>query len=72
MNVSLPDELKQFVDSQVNTRSYSSASEYVRELIRLAQDREELRARILAGADSPIATDAEQLIAALRSRRDQT
>jgi antitoxin ParD1/3/4 len=34
MNISLPDPLKQFVDGQILTGRYSSASEYVRELIR--------------------------------------
>lgn len=34
MNISLPDPLKKFVDSQVSDGRYSSASEYIRELIR--------------------------------------
>ncbi len=34
MNISLPDELKQFVDAQVAEQSYTSSSEYLRELIR--------------------------------------
>lgn len=34
MNISLPDPLKDFVDGQIATGRYSSASEYVRELIR--------------------------------------
>ena len=34
MNVSLPDQLKEFVDSQVGSGRYSSVSEYVRDLIR--------------------------------------
>jgi len=34
MNVSLPDELRSFVDAQVNEGSFGSTSEYVRELIR--------------------------------------
>jgi hypothetical protein len=38
MNVSLPDDLKSFVDEQVAGR-YSTSSEYVRELIRREQDR---------------------------------
>jgi antitoxin ParD1/3/4 len=39
MNVSLPEVLKAFVDEQVAQGGYSSASEYVRELLRAAQDR---------------------------------
>ena len=34
MNISLPDQLKEFVDDQVGSGRYSSVSEYVRELIR--------------------------------------
>jgi antitoxin ParD1/3/4 len=34
MNISLPDNLKGFVDSRVKTGSYSSVSEYVRDLVR--------------------------------------
>ena len=39
MNISLPDPLKQYVEEQVNTGGYSSASEYVRELVRADQKR---------------------------------
>jgi antitoxin ParD1/3/4 len=34
MNISLPEPLKEFVDEQIASGRYSSASEYVRELIR--------------------------------------
>jgi antitoxin ParD1/3/4 len=34
MNISLPDQLKEFVDDQIGSGRYSSVSEYVRELIR--------------------------------------
>ena len=34
MNISLPDQLKEFVDDQVSSGRYSSVSEYVRDLIR--------------------------------------
>lgn len=34
MNISLPEPLKQFIDGQIAAGRYSSASEYVRELIR--------------------------------------
>lgn len=39
MNISLPDRMKQFVEEQVSTGGYSSASEYVRELVRADQKR---------------------------------
>jgi hypothetical protein len=34
MNISLPDDLRDFVEQQVREKSYSSSSEYLRELIR--------------------------------------
>jgi antitoxin ParD1/3/4 len=34
MNISLPDQLKEFVDDQVGSGRYSSVSEYIRDLIR--------------------------------------
>lgn len=39
MNISLPDPLKQYVEEQVSEGGYSSASEYVRELLRIDQKR---------------------------------
>ena len=50
MNVSLPKSLKDFVDEQVSRRGYSTNSEYVRELIRRDQSRQELRLMLLEGA----------------------
>jgi len=40
MNISLPDPMKQYVEEQVITGAYSSASEYVRELVRADQKRQ--------------------------------
>lgn len=59
MNISLPDTLKTFVDEQVSQRGYSTSSEYVRELIRKDQDRQQLRGLLLAGAASNPATSAD-------------
>jgi antitoxin ParD1/3/4 len=56
MNVSLPDSLKSFVDEQVARRGYATGSEYVRELIRIDQDRQRLRGLLLEGAESPATT----------------
>lgn len=52
MNISLPDNLKAFVDEQVGERGFGTSSEYVRELIRRDQDRVRLRELLLAGATS--------------------
>jgi antitoxin ParD1/3/4 len=53
MNVSLPDELKSFVDERVAHCGFGSTSEYVRDLIRRDQERERLRGLLLDGAASP-------------------
>lgn len=61
MNVSLPDELKSYVEGRVDQRGYGSTSEYVRDLIRRDQEREQLRALLLVGASSkpgPVADEA--------------
>ena len=55
MNISLPDQLKDFVDEQIGSGRYSSVSEYMRELIRdderrKAQDK--LEAMLLEGLQS--------------------
>ncbi|AAM36012.1 conserved hypothetical protein [Xanthomonas citri pv. citri str. 306] len=59
MNISLPDELKQFVDQQVAEHAYGSSSEYLRELIRKQRDIEQLRGVLLGGANSGPAVAAE-------------
>lgn len=68
MNVSLPDELKAFVDAQVSRGDYGSTSEYMRNLIRRAQEQEHLRSALLAGASSPIAATADEYLETLRER----
>lgn len=53
MNISLPDSLKSFVDEQVSERRYGTSSEYVSELIRKDQDRQQLRKLLVRGGESP-------------------
>ena len=60
MNISLPDALKVYVDEQVAGRGFSTSSEYVRELIRKDQDRQNLRALLLDGAGSAPAVPANK------------
>lgn len=38
MNISIPDLMKDWVQSQVNTGSYANTSDYVRDLIRQDQE----------------------------------
>ena len=52
MNVSLPEELKEFVETQVEEHGYVSSSEFLRELIRREQDRARLRGLLLQGMES--------------------
>lgn len=55
MNISLPDALKVFVDDQIAKGGYSSASEYIRQLIREAQKQaaqQRLDAALLEGLES--------------------
>ena len=54
MNISLPETLKRFVDSQVEGGSYGTSSEYVRMLIRREQEKEAFRQLILDGMNSPV------------------
>jgi antitoxin ParD1/3/4 len=44
MNVHLTDELERLVQSKVQSGRYNSASEVVREALRLLEERDELRA----------------------------
>ena len=55
MNISLPEPLKEFVDRQVADGRYSSASEYMRELIREDEKRkaeDRLEALLIEGLQS--------------------
>ncbi len=71
MNVSLPDELKSFVDAQVDQGGYGSTSEFVRDLIRRERDRQQLRVLLLDGASSPPGAIADSgYFAALRAHVD--
>jgi len=69
MNISLPENLKHFVDQQVTDRGYGTSSEYVRELIRHDQDRQRLRGLLLEGASSAPGNPVDDdYFAALRKR----
>ena len=46
MNISMPDEMKAFVDDQASRKGFSTASEYVRAIIREAQERDGQRERL--------------------------
>jgi antitoxin ParD1/3/4 len=79
MNVSLPDPMKQFVEEQVAAGAYSSASEYIRELVRADQKRqakEQLEQVLLDAVNSGNAIEAtpeifEEVRRRIRSRVTQ-
>ena len=69
LNISLPDDLKEAVESEVSRAGYSSASEYVRRLIRedqIRRAREELEAKLLEGLKGPAKELTERDWAAIR------
>lgn len=73
MNVSLPDPMKDWVEAKISGGQYSSASDYVRDLIRRDQLRndelENLRRAIQAGEDSgPSKRTMDQIWKAARVR----
>ena len=51
MNISLPDQMKEWVEAQAESGRYSNASDYVRDLIRRDQEREEWHAELQAAVD---------------------
>lgn len=51
MNISLPDEMKEWVESQTGNGKYANASDYVRDLIRRDVKRSEGVARLQAEID---------------------
>jgi len=61
MNVSLPDPMKEWVEAQTKGGRYSNASDYVRDLIRKDQDRNDkiaaMQRLVTEGLDSGLAED---------------
>jgi len=74
MNVSLPDAMKAWVDSQAAGGQYGNASDYIRDLIRRDQQRQAaiaaLQAAITEGIESGKAKpfDADAFLLRMRER----
>ena len=51
MNVSLPKQMKEWVEEKANSGKFSNTSDYIRDLIRKDQDRDEKIARMQALVD---------------------
>lgn len=50
LNISMPDEMRAFIEARVNMGEYQSASDYLRDLIR--HDREETERLLVEGLES--------------------
>ncbi len=50
LNISMPDEMRAFIETRVRMGEYQSASDYLRDLIR--HDHEETEKLLLEGLDS--------------------
>lgn len=56
VNISVPDQMKRYIEERLSEGSYHTTSEYFRDLIREDQKRraaERLEALLLEGLDSP-------------------
>jgi antitoxin ParD1/3/4 len=56
MNISLPDQMKSWVEDQSRDGRYSNSSDYVRDLIRRDQERRQAVAEIQALIDEGLAS----------------
>jgi len=58
LNISIPDNMKEWVGAQIKNGKYSSASDYIRDLVRLDQrSNEALDNMLLEGLKSGQATE---------------
>lgn len=73
MNISLPDQMKQWVEDQVATGRYGNSSDYVRDLVRRDQERADKKAEfdrlVEEGRDSGISPLSMDEIFAEAKRR---
>jgi antitoxin ParD1/3/4 len=77
MNVSLPDRMKDWVEAQAKTGRYSNASDYVRDLIRRDQARNDkiaaMQSFVDAGLQSGVGTRSkDELFAEAEARANRT
>ena len=69
MNISLPDELKAFVEHRIQADGYGTSSEYMRELIRRDKDRMQFRQYLMDGMNAkPAGPMNAEYFAALRKQ----
>ena len=58
MNISLPAQMKDWVESQARDGRFANSSDYVRDLIRRDQDRQAAVAEIQGAIDAALASGA--------------
>ena len=58
MNVSIPDPMKEWVETQASGGRYANASDYVRALIRRDQERQDAIAALQAAIDEGLKSGA--------------
>lgn len=56
MNISLPEQMKAWVETQTRDGTYSNVSDYVRDLIRRDQSRKQAIAEVQALVDEALAS----------------
>jgi len=61
MNISLPDQMKAFVEEQIATGRYANASDYMRDLVRRDEERAKGIARLQAEIDKGRASGVSEL-----------
>jgi antitoxin ParD1/3/4 len=76
MNVSLPDKMKQWVEEQVATGRYGNSSDYVRDLVRRDQERQEAQFKLQEMVDQALASGTvemtrDQLLERLRTKAQE-
>ena len=68
MNISLPDDLRDFVEQRTTEHSFGSSSEYLRTLIRRDRDIRQLRSKLEAGLAGPFRPLGPEFYEGLRAR----
>ena len=61
MNISLPDQMREWVEAQTKSGRYGNASDYMRDLIRHDQEREAKIAHMQKLVDEAIASGVSDL-----------
>lgn len=71
LRVSLPDEMREWIDAQVESGEYADTSDYIRDLVRYdRREREAIRLALIEGEQSGISPlKVGDVVAAARGRK---